>query len=39
LLVPDLEPDANGWIEVPTRPGLGFALNEDLVKKYLVKPS
>jgi len=39
LLVPDLQPDANGWIEVPTRPGLGFALNEDLVKKYLVKPS
>lgn len=39
LLVPELKPDANGWIEVPRRPGLGFTLNEDLVKRYRVKPS
>ena len=39
LLVPDLQPDADGWIEVPKRPGLGFSLNEDLVNKYRVKPS
>jgi len=34
LLVPALKPDADGWIEVPTRPGLGFTLNEDVVAKY-----
>ncbi|MCC6861937.1 MAG: mandelate racemase/muconate lactonizing enzyme family protein [Bryobacterales bacterium] len=38
LLVPRLEPDREGWIEVPARPGLGFTLNEDLVRKYRVKP-
>ena len=39
LLVPELKPDAQGWIEVPRRPGLGFTLNEDLVKRYRVKPA
>jgi L-alanine-DL-glutamate epimerase-like enolase superfamily enzyme len=39
LLVPDLKPDAHGWIEVPKRPGLGFTLSEDLVKRHRVKPS
>ena len=34
LLVPPLKPDADGMIEVPKRPGLGFTLNEDIVKKY-----
>ena len=34
LLVPSLRPDADGMIEVPKRPGLGFTLNEDIVKKY-----
>lgn len=34
LLVPPLRPDADGMIEVPKRPGLGFTLNEDIVKKY-----
>ena len=38
LLVPELKPDAHGWIEVPRRPGLGFRLNEDLAKRYRVKP-
>jgi L-alanine-DL-glutamate epimerase-like enolase superfamily enzyme len=39
LLVPDLKPDAHGWIEVPKGPGLGFTLSEDLVKRYRVEPS
>src|SRR5215831_8320431 len=39
LLVPELKPDAQGWIDVPRRPGLGFALNEEIVKRYRVKPS
>jgi L-alanine-DL-glutamate epimerase-like enolase superfamily enzyme len=34
LLVPPLKPDADGMIEVPKRPGLGFTLNEDVVSKY-----
>ncbi len=34
LLVPPLKPNADGLIEVPRRPGLGFALNEDIVRKY-----
>lgn len=28
----------NGQIEIPTGPGLGIEVNEDVVKKYLVKP-
>jgi L-alanine-DL-glutamate epimerase-like enolase superfamily enzyme len=39
LLVPALVPDAQGWIEVPRRPGLGFQLNGDIVKRYRVQPS
>jgi L-alanine-DL-glutamate epimerase-like enolase superfamily enzyme len=39
LLVPALVPDAQGWIEVPRRPGLGFQLNEEIVKRYRVRPS
>lgn len=39
LLVPTLAPDSQGWIEVPRRPGLGFQLNEDIVKRYRVQPS
>ena len=39
LLVPTLAPDAQGWIEVPRRPGLGFQLNEEIVKRYRVQPS
>jgi L-alanine-DL-glutamate epimerase-like enolase superfamily enzyme len=34
LLVPPLRPGEDGMIEVPKRPGLGFILNEDIVKKY-----
>ncbi len=34
LLIPPLVPDADGMIEVPKRPGLGFSLNEDIVNKY-----
>jgi L-alanine-DL-glutamate epimerase-like enolase superfamily enzyme len=39
LLVPPLKPDADGMIEVPKRPGLGFTLNEEIVEKYRTKPS
>lgn len=39
LLVPALKPDSDGMIEVPKRPGLGFTLNEDVVRKYRTKPS
>jgi L-alanine-DL-glutamate epimerase-like enolase superfamily enzyme len=39
LLVPALVPDALGWIEVPRRPGLGYQLNEEIVKRYRVEPS
>jgi L-alanine-DL-glutamate epimerase-like enolase superfamily enzyme len=39
LLVPSLKPDSNGRIEVPKRPGLGFRLNEQLVKRHRVAPS
>jgi len=38
LLDPPLVPDADGFIEVPRRPGLGFALNEQVVAQYRVKP-
>jgi len=39
LLVPPLQPGADGMIEVPKRPGLGFTLNEEIVKKYRRKLS
>jgi len=39
LLAPTLAPGRDGWIDVPQRPGLGFTLNEDLVKRYRVAPS
>ncbi len=38
LLVPAIEVDGNGLIEVPKRPGLGFALNESVVKRFRVMP-
>ena len=38
LLTPDFNILENGNIEVPNRPGLGFELNEDVVKEYRVKP-
>jgi L-alanine-DL-glutamate epimerase-like enolase superfamily enzyme len=36
LLQPPLKPDKDGMIEVPRRPGLGFTLDEEVVKKYRV---
>lgn len=39
LLVPALVPDADGRIAVPTRPGLGFELNPDVVERFRVPPS
>jgi L-alanine-DL-glutamate epimerase-like enolase superfamily enzyme len=38
LLLPALEPEPDGWITVPRRPGLGFTLDEDVVKRYRVPP-
>ena len=38
LLEPPLVPDADGVIEVPRRPGLGFRLNEDVVRDFRVEP-
>ena len=38
LLEPVIEVDADGLIEVPKRPGLGFALNEEVVEQFRVKP-
>ncbi len=38
LLIPRLEPDSNGGIEVPRGPGLGVTLNEEVVRRYRVKP-
>jgi L-alanine-DL-glutamate epimerase-like enolase superfamily enzyme len=39
LLVPELVPARDGLIPVPARPGLGFRLNEDVVKKFRVTPA
>ena len=38
LLDPPLVPNADGFIEVPDRPGLGFVLNEEMLAKYRVAP-
>jgi L-alanine-DL-glutamate epimerase-like enolase superfamily enzyme len=39
LLQPALIPSPDGWLEVPTRPGLGYTLNEDVVRRYRVTPA
>ena len=38
LLEPRLELEGDGTIAVPQRPGLGFRLNEDVVRDYRVEP-
>ena len=38
LLEPSLVPDADGTIVVPQRPGLGFRLNEAVVREFRVEP-
>ena len=38
LLIPKINLLENGNIEVPNRPGLGFDLNEDVIKEYGVDP-
>jgi L-alanine-DL-glutamate epimerase-like enolase superfamily enzyme len=38
LLEPRIEVRPDGTIEVPQRPGLGFVLNEAVVRKYRVEP-
>src|SRR5262249_21995243 len=39
LFQPALIPSADGWLEVPTRPGLVFTLNEEVVRRYRVAPA
>ena len=38
LLTPSFKISREGCIEVPDRPGLGFELNEDVIKEYRVTP-
>jgi len=38
LLVPQIQVDQNGFVEVPERPGLGFELNNDVIEKFRVAP-
>lgn len=38
LLEPPLKPDSDGTIAVPSRPGLGFHLNETVVQEFRVEP-
>ena len=38
LLEPRLGLEEDGTIVVPRRPGLGFRLNEDVVRDYRVEP-
>jgi len=38
LLTPSFKLSKEGSIEVPDRPGLGFELNEDVIKEYRVTP-
>ena len=33
----DIKMDADGMISPPQKPGIGFEVNEEVVKKYLVK--
>jgi len=39
LLSPPLTPAKDGYLDVPARPGLGFTLNDDVIRKYRVTPS
>ena len=32
-VIDDLEPDAEGWIHAPTEPGLGAAIDFDLIER------
>ncbi len=38
LLLPNFEIAADGTMEVPNRPGLGFELNEDVISEFRVDP-
>jgi len=38
LLTPPVVVDSDGFIEVPNRPGLGFELNEEVIKRFRVTP-
>jgi L-rhamnonate dehydratase len=39
LLTPELTPAKDGFLTVPDRPGLGFTLNMDVVKRFRVTPA
>ena len=36
MFQPILKPDADGYITVPDRPGIGYELNMDLLNRYRV---
>ncbi len=38
LLDPPPVVDREGWLEAPKRPGLGFTLNENVIRRYRVPP-
>ncbi|MBI4553927.1 MAG: mandelate racemase/muconate lactonizing enzyme family protein [Candidatus Latescibacteria bacterium] len=38
LLVPPIQVDPDGFIDVPRRPGLGFELNDEVVTRFRVAP-
>jgi O-succinylbenzoate synthase len=37
IITPEVEVSAQGTIEVPTRPGLGFEVKRDLIERLTVK--
>ena len=34
MFIPRMVPDADGYVTVPDRPGIGFELNMDLLNRY-----
>ena len=36
MFYPKLQPDEDGYVTVPDRPGIGFDLNMDLLNRYRV---
>jgi L-alanine-DL-glutamate epimerase-like enolase superfamily enzyme len=34
MFMPHLAPDSDGYVTVPDRPGIGFELNMDFLKRY-----
>jgi L-alanine-DL-glutamate epimerase-like enolase superfamily enzyme len=36
LVINPLQLDADGYVHVPTTPGLGVELNEEVIRKYTI---